>query len=146
MTNVINSFSYNNDIYTFTLPYGVCSTAADAMEKIVTVDNFSLEEGAVVIVKFTNSNSVSSPTLNVNGTGAKPIYRYGTTVASTGTTTTGWTAGAIQLFIYDGVGWIRDYWSNTTYSNASLGQGYATCSTAASTKAKTASLSLTRMF
>lgn len=141
MTNVINSFSYNNDIYTFTLPYGVCSTEAGATEKVVTVDNFSLEEGAVVIVKFTNSNSVSSPTLNVNGTGAKPIYRYGTTVASTGTTTTGWTAGAIQLFIYDGVGWIRDYWSNTTYSNASLGQGYATCSTAASTKAKTASLS-----
>ena len=141
MTNVINSFSYNDNIYTFTLPYGVCSTGAGATEKVVTVDNFSLEEGAVVIVKFTNKNDALNPTLNVNGTGAKPIYRYGTTNISTETTSTGWIAGAIQLFIYDGTGWIRDYWSNTTYSNASLGQGYATCSTAASTKEKTASLS-----
>lgn len=141
MTNVINSFSYNDNIYTFTLPYGVCSTGAGATEKVVTVDNFSLEEGAVVIVKFTNKNDALNPTLNVNGTGAKPIYRYGTTNVSTETTSTGWIAGAIQLFIYDGTGWIRDYWSNTTYSNASLGQGYATCSTAASTKEKTASLS-----
>ena len=80
MTNVINSFSYNNDIYTFTLPYGVCSTAAATAEKVLTLDNFSLEEGAVIIVKFTYSNSASNPTLNVNNTGAKPIYSYGTTV------------------------------------------------------------------
>jgi hypothetical protein len=95
MTNVINSFSYNDNIYTFTLPYGVCSTEAGATEKVVTVDNFSLEEGAVVIVKFTNNNSISSPTLNVNGTGPKPIYRYGTTVTSIESTTTGWAAGAV---------------------------------------------------
>ena len=68
------------------------------------------------MVKFTNSKSASSPTLNVNSTGAKPIYRYGTTKASTSTTVSGWTAGAVQMFTYDGTGWIRDYWSNTTYS------------------------------
>jgi hypothetical protein len=67
--------------------------------------------------------------------------RYGTTAASTGTTTTGWVAGAVQMLTYDGTNWIRDYWNNTTYSNAGLGQGYVTCSTAAATVAKTASLS-----
>ena len=36
---------------------------------------------------------------------------------------------------------IADYDSNTTYTNVKLGHGYATCSTAAGTKAKTASLS-----
>lgn len=128
--------SNHNHIY-----YGVCETAADTVAKTVTVDNFELVTGAMVIVKFINSNSASSPTLNVNSTGAKPIYRYGTTAVSTGTTTTGWTAGAVQMFVYDGTGWVRDYWNNTTYSNASLGCGYVTCSTAAATVAKTASLS-----
>ncbi len=121
--------------------YGVCSTAADTAAKTVTVNNFSLVEGATVIVKFTNANSIASPTLNVNGTGAKPIYRYGTTAASTSTTVSGWVAGAVQMFTYDGTGWIRDYWSNTTYTNVALGQGYATCSTAEATIAKVGTLS-----
>lgn len=125
------------------LPYGVCGTAAGTAAKTATVDseNFVLETGVTVIVKFTNSNSASSPTLNVNSTGAIPIKRYGTTAVSTGTTTTGWIAGAVQMFTYDGTNWIRDYWNNTTYTNAGLGQGYGTCSTAAATKAKTVSLS-----
>ena len=124
-----------------TIPYGVCDDSADTIAKTVNIPNFVLKEGAMVAVKFTNQNSAATPTLNVNGTGDIPIYRYGTTAVSTATTTTGWIAGAVQVFIYDGTGWIRDYWSNTTYSNVSLGQGYATCSTAAATVAKTASLS-----
>ena len=122
--------------------YGVCDTAADVLDKVVTVEgNFVLKTGVVVIVKFTNANSIAAPTLNVNGTGAKPMYRYGTTTMSTGTTTTGWIAGAVQMFTYDGTGWCRDYWNNTTYSNASMGSGYATCSTAEATTAKVGTLS-----
>lgn len=102
------------------LPYGVCGTAADTAAKTVTIsnlDNFVLEIGTVIAVKFTYVNSVASPTLNVNETGAKSIKRYGSTAVSTGSTTTGWAAGSVQLFIYDGTNWVRDYWSNTTYSN-----------------------------
>lgn len=139
--STINSIKIGSNTHPFSLPYGVCSTAADTLAKTVTVENFSLETGATVIVKFTYANSIASPTLNVNNTGAKPIYRYGTTATSTGTTTTGWVAGAVQMFTYDGTGWIRDYWNNTTYSNASLGQGYVTCSTAEATTAKVATLS-----
>ena len=104
--------------------FGVCDTAADVATKTVTIDGFKLKTGAVVVIKFTYANSVASPTLNVNGTGDIPMYRYGTTEISTATTVSGWTAGAIQMFIYDGAGWTRDYWSNTTYTNVALGQGY----------------------
>ena len=121
--------------------YGVCSTAGNVADKTVSINNFELVEGAMVIIKFTEANAADSPTLNVNDTGAKPMYRYGTTVVSTTATTNGWSAGTVQIFVYDGTGWIRDYWCNNTYSNASLGQGYGTCSTAADTVAKTVSMS-----
>lgn len=125
--------------------YGECGTASTDAAKVVTIDQFVLSVGVRVTIKFTNAVGTDADgdalTLNVSGTGAFPMRRYGTTAMSTGTTTTGWTAGAIQTFTYDGSAWIREYWNNTTYSNASLGQGYATCSTAAATTAKTASLS-----
>ena len=141
-TNTINSLNLGGNTGVFSLPYGVCSTAAATAAKTVTIDNFSLEAGAAIIVKFTYANTAeTAPTLNVNSTGAIPLCRYGTTALSTGTTTTGWYAGSVQLLVYDGTSWIRDYWNNTTYSNASLGNGYATCSTAADTATKTASLS-----
>lgn len=117
MAKIIDSIELGSTKGVIGLPYGVCGTAADTAAKTVTVNNFVLETGAMIIVKFTYANSVASPTLNVNGTGAKAIKRYGTTAASSGTTTTGWIAGAIQLFVYDGTNWIRDYWNNTTYSN-----------------------------
>ena len=43
-------------------------------------------------------------------------------------------------FDKDGYPSVNVPWENTTYTNAKLGQGYATCSTAAATAAKTASL------
>lgn len=127
--------------------YGVCDTAATTFAKTVEIDGFpsTLTAGTRVTIKFTyasaNTDASNPMTLNVSGTGAYIIYRYGTTLADNGTTTSGWIAGAVQTFTFDGNGWVREYWSNTTYSNVSLGQGYATCSTAAATTAKTASLS-----
>jgi hypothetical protein len=53
--------------------YGVCSTAADTAEKTVAISGFSLVTGAEVTVKFTETNTAYSPTLNVNGTGAKNV-------------------------------------------------------------------------
>ena len=120
MANAINAVNIGGQTGVITLPYGVCSTAADTAAKTVTVDNFSLETGAVVLVKFTYSNTASSPTLNVNSTGAKAIKRYGTTAVGTGATTGYAAAGAVIMFIYDGTNWIQHWWynTNTTYSNA----------------------------
>lgn len=125
--------------------FGSCSTAAATAAKTVTLDDsmsFTLAKGASVFVKFTNSNTVASPTLAVNGTTAKAIMRYGTTAPSTSAKTS-WQAGSVVHFVYDGtywqmVGWLND---DTTYSNATLGQGYGTCSTAEATAAKAVTLS-----
>ena len=125
-------FDGSSDIYF----YGTCSTAASTAAKTVTLQNgstFVLKTGATVIIKFTNKNSANSPTLNINGTGAKPIYRYGTTAASTSDGTSGWRAGSVHMFTYDGTGWIRHFWENTN----TIPSGY--CTTAAETAAKTAS-------
>ena len=125
--------------------FGSCSTAAATAAKTVTLDDsmsFTLAKGASVFVKFTNANSVASPTLAVNGTTAKAIMRYGTTAPSTSAKTS-WQAGSVVHLVYDGtywqmVGWLND---DTTYSNATLGQGYGTCATAEATAAKVVTLS-----
>ena len=125
--------------------YGECSTAGGTAAKTVTLSDsmsFTLAAGASVFVKFANANSVASPTLAVNGTTAKSIMRYGTTAPSTSAKTS-WQAGSVVHLVYDGtywqiVGWLND---DSTYTNASLGQGYGTCSTAEATAAKAVTLS-----
>lgn len=117
--------------------YGVCITEAGTAAKVVTVgSDFTLATGAQVVVKFTNANSASNPTLNVNEKGAKPICQYGSTAVGTGATTTGWRAGSVQTFTYDGTSWVRDYWNNSTYYNDAV-----QCTTAAGTAAKVGSTS-----
>jgi len=125
--------------------FGTCSTAAATAAKTVTLDDsmsFTLEKGASVFVKFTNANGVASPTLAVNGTTAKAIMRYGTTAPSTSAKTS-WQAGSVVHLVYDGAAWQMVGWLNddSTYTNASLGQGYGTCSTAEATAAKVVTLS-----
>lgn len=86
-------------------PYGVCTTASNTAAKTVTVDfsgTLTLFTGMEVRVKFDNANTASSPTLNVNSTGAKSIMLYGTTNAGSGA----WIAGDIVTLIYDGTNWI----------------------------------------
>ena len=110
--------------------YGTCSTAADTVAKVVSLDNFVLETGSRISVKFTYANSVANPTLNVNSTGAKAIYYNGGTMNSTSEY---WLAGSIMDFIYDGTHWvmmgvskntdtdtqIRVYRQNSSYNSSS---------------------------
>ena len=72
---LINSIKTGSTVHNLGLPYGVCETAAATAAKTVTVNGFSLETGAMVVVTFTQTNSATSPTLNVNSTGAKAISR-----------------------------------------------------------------------
>lgn len=77
--------------------YGTCSTAAATVEKVVSLTGFSLVSGAKVYVKFTVTNTAASPTLNVNGTGAKAIYYRGSAIG------TGYlAANRTYAFIYNG--------------------------------------------
>ncbi len=57
--------------------FGTCNTAAATAEKTVGVTGFSLVTGAKITVKFTVTNKAANPTLNVNSTGAKPIFYRG---------------------------------------------------------------------
>ena len=83
--------------------YGTCSTGASAAAKVVVCDDFTtLETGASIRVKFTNGNTASHPTLNVNSTGAKSIKKYGTTDSMSGM----WYSGEVKDFVYDGTYWI----------------------------------------
>jgi hypothetical protein len=114
-TQAINSLNFNNNTYTFTLPYGTCSTPAGTVEKTVDVNNFSLEKGARILIKFTVTNTAEGPTLNVKGTGAKAIYSRGSAI------TTGYlAAGRMYEFVYNGTQWelIGDVNTNTTYKVA----------------------------
>lgn len=108
--------------------YGICTTAAATAAKVVTVgadQDFKLTVGALVMVKFTISNSASSVTLNVNSTGAKSIYYNNALYTGTSTTVCGY-ANAHLVYMYDGTNWV---WvshgadSNTTYSAMSVAEG-----------------------
>ena len=57
--------------------YGVCETAGATAAKTVSITNTVLTPGGTIAVNFTNAFTVSSPTLSVNGSAAKPIKLYG---------------------------------------------------------------------
>ena len=106
--------------------FGSCSTAAGTAAKVVSCTGFVLGTGARITVKFTVTNTAASPTLNVNGTGAKAIKYRGSTISA------GYlAANRVYTFIYDGtdyelVGDINTD-TNTTYNTG-------TASTAGLTK------------
>ena len=105
--------------------YGTCSTATSTAAKVVACPDFVLFNGARIQVTFTNANTTFAPTLNINNTGAKPIYINKTVTSSSNLLL--WTAGSKMEFVYDGTGWIAQ---NVPYAL------YGTCSTGASTAAK----------
>ena len=127
------------------IAYATCDTAAATAAKVVTVSgnsNWTLGVGSVVMVLFSASNSASNVTLNVNGTGAYPIWYNNAEYTSTGTAYTGY-ANRVINYMFNGTHWVwigASYDSNTTYKNVSLGHGYATCSTAEATTAKVGTL------
>lgn len=84
--------------------YGTCSTAADVVAKEVTLSNFTLYSGARISVYFTYANTATAPTLNVNNTGAKVIYAYGSALAAN--SPYNWAAKSTIEFVYNGTRWV----------------------------------------
>ncbi len=114
MANYATSALKLSDTYVNTLPYSTCSTAAATAAKTVAAGTFSLETGAMVVVKFTVTNTAANPTLNVSSTGAKAIYYNGAAI------TAGYLkANKIYQFIYNGTQWdlVGDVDTNTTYTS-----------------------------
>ena len=101
--------------------YGTCSTAAGTVAKVVECADFTsdnLKAGAIIIVSFTTTNSgaVASLTMNVNGTGAKPI-KYINNGTLGNLSSAGYLKANVEYpFYYDGTNWVVWFNVNSTYS------------------------------
>ena len=121
--------------------YGTCSTGGGTAAKVVTCTDFdACRHGVTIRVKFDYTNTASSPTLNINGTGAHDILLYGTTKVGT-TVATSWSAGEVVSLTFDqgynaaAGGWYVDNYLNTntdTHNTAYLYAGTSSGSANAS--------------
>ena len=96
----------------------LCSTAKGTQAKTVTLTGFTLYSGVTVKVMFTNGNSASAPTLNVNNTGAKsikvvkagekvvPVNHTGYWRGASTTSSEMWQPYTILEMMYDGTDWV----------------------------------------
>lgn len=94
--------------------YGTCGTAAATAAKVVALSGntqWKLTNGSIIMVKFTNSNSASSVTLNVNSTGAYPIWYSNAEYTGSGTAYTGY-AGRTITYMFNGTHWV---WVSGSY-------------------------------
>ena len=78
----------------FGMGYATCDTATSTAAKTVTLTGYSLNEGALVSIKFTNAVGANA-TLNINSKGAKSIYYNGAAITAN---VIG--AGDIATFLY----------------------------------------------
>lgn len=84
--------------------YGTCSTAAATAAKTSTITNFKLTPGALVTISFAYGNTAASPTLNVNSTGAKNIYKL-YDQGSSEYVAASWDANDVLTLMYSGSNW-----------------------------------------
>ena len=118
--------SITSTVKSRTLHYGTCYTESSIADKIVECIGFVEDEeskelytGAAISVEFIYENSADSPTLNVNGTGAKPIYAYNDVLTST--SDYNWNANSVVTFVYDGTYWkVSD--SGSLYKSSEIKQ------------------------
>lgn len=105
-----------------TTTYGTCSTAAATAAKVVTLATngaWTLKVGAIIAVKFTATNTAANPTLNVNNTGAKPVY-YNTAVLTDANLSYAGYASRVHIYAYDGTNYVylgHSVDNNSTYSD-----------------------------
>ena len=128
------------------IPMGQVDSSSTATAFTATIDGITaLRDGVCMWLKNGVITSAEGFTININNLGAKPVYHnMGEATAVTTTFNINYT----MLFIYNstrvtGGCWdmVYGYNKDTTYTPVKLGFGYTTCSTAAATAAKTASLS-----
>ena len=81
--------------------YTTCSTAAGTAAKTASLTGFKLATGSKVIIKFTNGNTASGATLNVQSTGAKNIVYKNNNLSVVDS----WQAGSLVEFVYNGSAW-----------------------------------------
>lgn len=83
------------------IPFTTCATASATAAKTVSSAGFVRSTGARVTVLFTNGNTGSNPTLNVNSTGAYPIWYLNQPL-----NTSDLIAGVCVDLVFDGTHWV----------------------------------------
>lgn len=128
------------------IPMGALDSGSTATVMSATVPGITeLRDGVCVWLKNGVITSASGVTLNINGLGAKPLY---SSLAAASRSTTIFNINYTLLLVYNSTRVEGGCWdvvygidTNTTYTPYSLGFGYGTCTTAAATAAKVASVS-----
>ena len=121
------------------LYFATSATAAATAAKTASCTGFHRETGIAVLVKFTYANTVASPTLDVEGTGAAAIVSIGTTAVPSYC----WKAGQSVLFVFDGTSWVAvtlstattSYYGITKLSSSTSSTSNALAATASAVKA-----------
>lgn len=136
INNTSAELIYKSNISNNYVFYGTCSTAATTQTKTlnVTESGFELVPGTKLVVDFINENTANTPTLNINGTGAKSIiYGDGSAI--------GYMPAGPQLFVFyaENNNIAAGVWKCTS-APTFISSIYATCSNRPNTSAKTASV------
>lgn len=126
-------------------PKGKVASTSTATAFTASVEGITeLRDGVCVWLENGVVTSAAGCTLDINGLGAKPIY---SSQAIASAITTAFNKNYTELFVYNatrvsGGCWdmVYGYDSDTTYTPASLGYGYAECTTETSTVAKVATI------
>ena len=111
---------------------GTCETAAGTASKAVTVSadqNFVLEKGATIAIKFANSNTASNVTFSINSGTAYPVY-YNTSTYTLSNNNVLGVASRYSFYVFDGSYWV---WSGMSYfySYSNMTQAEAEAATVA---------------
>lgn len=121
--------------------YATCSTATGTAAKVATSSsgNFTLATGAMVRVKFTNTNNQPNATLSVDGSTAKAIKNL---PSDSNVNTQWWRAGEVIDLVYDGTDFIMSdggmasasYYGKTILSNSTSSSSQTTAATSKAVK------------
>lgn len=94
--------------------YGICETAAATAQKVVTLignTEWKLEEGALIMVKFAESNTAENVTLKVGNSDAYPIWYNTGEYTGTSSAYCGYAARTIT-YAFNGTHWV---WISSSY-------------------------------
>lgn len=83
---------------------GICNSSSTTSAKVVEIDNFVLQKGCIIGVKFSDTNTASNVTLNVSNTGAKSIY-YNNAVYNGNSYHICGKKDTYTYYMYDGTNW-----------------------------------------